>query len=96
MKARALDESTLRYLGIEVDDALEMAEHTDVSMLMPGGRLTTRCVGDSYRSIRVAGTPDHDKKQRRSKQQSERADDCRQFWAAAQCEVEAEQRDGCG
>ena len=23
-------ESTVRYLGIEVDDALEMAEHTEV------------------------------------------------------------------
>jgi quercetin dioxygenase-like cupin family protein len=55
-----------------------------------------RRVGDSYRLIRVAGTPDHDKKQGRSKQQSERADDCRQLWAAAQCEVEAEQRDGRG
>jgi len=53
-------------------------------------------VGDTYRLIRVAGAPDHDKEQNRSKQQPERANDRRQHRPSAQCEVQAEQRDGCG
>jgi hypothetical protein len=44
-------ESTVRYLGIEVDDALEMAEQTEVCPTRPGGDGT---LSGQKRSIDIA------------------------------------------
>jgi hypothetical protein len=48
-------ENTVRYLGVEVDDALEMAEQTDIKNLTGRVRSVAIVASRPRSAIRVAG-----------------------------------------